>query len=188
MSSKIFIKAGKVIKSQGIQGELVVKLEGSVDLELEAMYIDLMENNRNVESVHIAYDIEKLKRLDADTVLVKFREISDRSQTNFLNGKSIFVKRESYDSLIATKHTENYDICGYDLYNQNNKYIGKVSGIQNINKKSVKASLMMVTNGNQKIPVRFGENGSIIEIDNNKKKVFAKIPEEFLEMFLVGNK
>ncbi len=188
MNSKIFIKAGKIIKSQGIHGELIVKLEGPVDVELETMYIDLMENNENVESVHIAYDIEKLERLDTDTVLVKFREISDRSQTNFLSDKSIFVKRESYGNLITTKHTQNYDICGYDLYNQNNKYIGKISGIQNINKKIVKASLMMVTNGNQKIPVRLGKNGSIMKVDNNKKKVFAKIPEEFLEMFLVGSK
>lgn len=186
MNSKGFIEAGKIVRSQGIQGDLIIELCMEIDTNVQLMYLDLTEGDLNIGDSKVAYNVENFSMLDNSSALIKFREVSERSQTNFLEGKSIYVKKEGcYFDKYGNEIT-NSGLSGYKIFDhEEKKHLGKIIGLQKVKNKYLDRMLMVVEYGNQALPVPFEEN-IVRHIDHDQKAVFINLPDEFLEVLLTN--
>ncbi|MCP3659424.1 MAG: hypothetical protein GY830_03550 [Bacteroidetes bacterium] len=184
MNNTGFIEAGEIVRSRGIQGDLIIELNLEIDTNIQLMYLDLTDGNLNNEDSKIAYNVKNFENLGNNLALVRFNEVSERSQTNFLEGKKVFIKNENfsfntYNSDITPSKLEGYKIFDYE----EKKHLGKIIGLKKVRVKYLEKTLMFVEYGNQPLPVPYEED-IIRFIDHDQKAVYINLPDEFLEVLL----
>ncbi|MBQ9514399.1 MAG: 16S rRNA processing protein RimM [Clostridia bacterium] len=115
---KDFLELGKIVKPQGVKGEVKVAVSG-----------DAFSRIKNVKSVFIdnkEYGVIGKKSVDNSVILSLFG-VSDRDSAEFLRGKYVFVKK---DELKPLNKNEFYvaDLIGVDLY-LSDKKIGTITDV-----------------------------------------------------------
>lgn len=115
-----YFEIGKIVNTHGIRGELkVIPLTDDITRysDLEWVYVDI---NGNLKK----YFVEGVK-YHKQNVLLKLKDINDMNQAELLKNFFIKIPRE----LAIELPEDSYFICdiiGCEVYEDNNKYLGKV--------------------------------------------------------------
>ncbi len=180
MNNTGFIEAGTIIRSQGIQGDLVIKLCMEIDSNVQLMYLDLTDADLDNK---ISYNVKNFSFLDDSLILIRFSEVSGRSQASFLEGKKVFIKNEDYLNKYGSE-IYNSKLSGYKIYDhEEKKHLGKIIGLKKIRVKYLEKTLMFVEYCNQPLPIPYEED-IVKYIDHDQKEVYITLPDEFLEVLL----
>ncbi len=180
-----YIEVGRVLRSQGIQGELIVELLEDIKNDIKLVYIDLNDGGIDMGEgdSKVAYNIENFKLRSDGFALIRFMEISGRSQTSFLEGKTLYVAKEDCypNSYIIDGITKG--LSGYRILDKDKKMLGKIIGFQKVRKGHIERILMVLEFDNQELPIPFDEK-IIKSIDHSEKIVYVNMPFEYLEVLL----
>lgn len=113
------IMIGKVIKPQGIKGEIKVDIaetDKSLACKLMQIYID-----------DICYKVESVKSL-VNGVFIKLEGVNDRNQAELLRGKNIFLERNKMPKLEEGRYLIT-DVLGCEIIAQGGNVIGALKDI-----------------------------------------------------------
>ncbi len=93
-NSKDYVLIGEVLSTNGINGEVIVKLaDNPLDITPKQVFIEINSN----ENIHrISYNIEYLKAKNSLEVILKIREATSAVQASFLKGEKIYISREEF--------------------------------------------------------------------------------------------
>ena len=110
---------GYVSKPQGIRGEVKLNL----DLKFSRV--------KNLSSLKIDGEIYEIEKLENRTngIFAKFKNVNDRNTAESLREKQIEAQKED---LAVLDENEFYfeDLIGCEIFDENNKFCGKVTGIE----------------------------------------------------------
>ncbi len=86
-----FILVGEIISTNGINGEVIVKLsDNPLYITPKQIFIEINSN----ESTMISYNVEYFKLKNPSEHILKLKEYANVSQANFLKGEKIYVNKE----------------------------------------------------------------------------------------------
>lgn len=164
------ISIGKIVKPQGINGEvkLVDFSDGISSLEdLEAVYIDGKE-----------YRILSLSARDG-ALFMCLRGVFDRNAAELLRGKEVFCDKEKIIKSDDSFFIE--DIIGCELYLSSGKLIGRIT---DVTPASVDVFAVDSVEGEAYFPFLKDLN-AVVDVDNKRVTVDAK---RFTEVVLYRDK
>ena len=85
-----FVLVGEVLGTNGINGEIIVKLvDNSLNITPKQIFIEINSN----ESMMISYNVEYFKLKNSSEHILKLKEYANVSQANFLKGEKIYVNK-----------------------------------------------------------------------------------------------
>lgn len=116
------IKVGKITNSVGIKGEL--KIYPLTDYkerfkELKSVYIEDCNDKE--------YEIENV-RYKNELVILKFKNVNDRNESEKLRNKFIFINKDKVRELPKDSYYI-YDLIGLKVYSTNTEYLGKLTNV-----------------------------------------------------------
>ena len=114
---------GKVVKPQGIKGEIKAEIITSFPEHFEhlsAIYIGQDE--------FVKYEVEHT-RLSANFVFVKFKEIHSRNDAENLRNKYLYIPDEELYPLDDDEFYH-HQLLGLKVYDQDNSYLGVVKDVE----------------------------------------------------------
>jgi 16S rRNA processing protein RimM len=166
-------KAGKVLKSHGKQGEILISTD-----------FNLPDNITKLESIFIAIDeqlvpffIENILPKSSKTAAVKLEDIDNAELANELISNEWFIPEEYLYLFIEKEDTDPEILIGFTLIDQDNHTMGEIKSIQHIPSNT----LLEVDIEGVLYDIPFNEN-TIISIDPEKKIVKNQIPEGLLDL------
>ena len=112
------IEIGKVVKPQGIKGEIKIILNCDAD------------RINNIEQIIISgekFNIEE-KRIIDNNFIIKLKDINSRNDAEKLRNLSVFALREELKCLEENEYYYD-DLIGLKVYNENNEEIGIIEDI-----------------------------------------------------------
>ena len=116
------ILIGKILKAQGIKGELKVKPITSKIERFKTLKYAIIDNNMfNIAHVRIGVD---------NFVYIIFSEISDRNNAELLKNKEIYINREDRLELSEDEYFID-DLMNSSVIDENNNEIGFVVNVEN---------------------------------------------------------
>ena len=156
---------GKILKPQGIRGEL--KIKPQVD-EL---------NFKQIKTVQIdekTFTIKSVKLRD-EYVFVEFNEIKNRNEAEELRDKNICAPQEE---LLPLKENEYYvdDLIGCIIKTEDGEKLGKVFDVQNFGA----SDILTIRDGSEEILCPF-LNKVFVDVDT-QNKVIVVSKKHFLEV------
>lgn len=116
-----FVCVGKIIKPQGIKGE--VKIQPLIDIPAifngkHELFIDKRPAKYKSATHRLGY------------AYVLFEEIPDRNTAEKYRNKFIYITREEFDKLAVDDFLID-DLVGAQLYDENEEFIGQIMGVEN---------------------------------------------------------
>ena len=116
-----FVCVGKIIKPQGIKGE--VKILPLIDIPAifngkHKLYIERKETPHKSACFRLGY------------AYVVFSEIKDRNMAETYRNKKIYISREDFDHLAVDDFLIE-DLVGTVIYDENNELIGQIMSVVN---------------------------------------------------------
>lgn len=159
--------AGYITKPHGIDGTMVLKIEGEAEEDLlKREYLFL-----SIDETMIPFFIDEA-RISGDTAFIKFLDYNTGEDIKKLKGRKAFIETESMEEESDLKMLAGYGfkdttsgregvIIDYEEYNENLVFVVKSSGMEYL------------------IPVN--EN-LISSIDTSKKLIIMILPEGIFDM------
>ena len=161
---------GKILKTHGINGEVVVNLNYDLDLsELKCVFLDL-------DSILVPFFAENVRQRSDESVLVKFDGIENETEAGEIVGKEVFASKDD----VAEEESDGFyaeDLIGYKAFD-GEKYIGEIEDID----VSTENSLFIVEKEDNKtvfIPIA---DEFIVELDPDGKKIVFDLPTGLTDM------
>ncbi len=156
---------GKILKPQGIRGELKIK-----------PFVD-EENFKQLKTVLIDQKEFNIKSVSARDgfVFASFLEIKDRNEAETFRDKDVCV---SQDDLLPLKENEFFvdDLIGSVIFDENGEKIGKIKDVQNFGA----SDIIVIRDGSEEILCPF-LNKVFVSVDT-KNKVVTVSKKHFLEV------
>lgn len=114
-----FVCVGKIIKPQGIKGE--VKIKPLIDIPAifngkHALFIEKRPSEHKSASYRLGY------------AYVMFDEIADRNVAEKYRNKLVYITKEEFDKLSEDDFLID-DLVGTMLYDENDEYVGQIMGV-----------------------------------------------------------
>lgn len=114
-----FVCVGKIIKPQGIKGE--VKIKPLIDIPAifngkHALFIEKRLSEHKSASYRLGY------------AYVMFDEIADRNVAEKYRNKLVYITKEEFDKLAGDDFLID-DLVGTMLYDENDEYVGQIMGV-----------------------------------------------------------
>jgi 16S rRNA processing protein RimM len=111
-----FLVLGKLRKAHGVYGEIT--------MEIYTEMLELLDPGRIVliGETHLAYTI-LTTRWKQDLLLVKFKNIQDRTQVSKLTNQLVFVKSSDLPPL-SDEEVYYHQLIGLQVYDVENQYLG----------------------------------------------------------------
>ena len=152
------ILVGKIVKAQGIKGEVKVKpITKSISRFKKLNYVLIDNNKYSISGARIGVD---------GFVYLMFVEVSTRNDAEMLKDKELYIHKEDRVTLEKDEYFID-DLMHSSLFDENNNELGEIINIENYGS----ADIITVACG-------FGDSFSfpllkdlIISFDENEKKV-----------------
>ena len=129
-ASEAFLAIGKIIRSHGLSGEMVVAPEVGHPVFLEQIALFYCKNDRyDLIPLRVEHSkvIEKNKK---STFFVKFEKITDKNGVDALKNRILYVKREDF---IFTDERDDqfevYNCIDFELISEDNEHYGVILDI-----------------------------------------------------------
>lgn len=158
---------GSLLKTKGIKGEIILKLNNDYSeeiLKMESIFID-------VDNKLVPFFIEEIKLKTLSTVIVKLEGVDSEKSAEEFVGIDFYILNHQVEILKINK-VESIDVTGYKIIDQNNQIIGTVVEFIDVpknpllNVKSEKGEVL--------IPAT---DELIIEVDDDLQEIILNIPE-----------
>ena len=160
---------GKVVKPQGIRGEVKARIITSFPEHFEQLSALYIEQNE-----YIKFNIEDM-RLSGDFVFIKLSKVDSRNDAESLRNKYLYIPAEELYPL-QDDEFYHHQLLGLKVYDQDNVYLGMVKDIESYPVNDI----LVVENEKNKtflIPV---VKDFIKEIDIESQKVTVHVVEGLL--------
>jgi 16S rRNA processing protein RimM len=124
-----YMEVGYVARSHGISGEVLIQAGVFAPQLFDDIALVYIQNARGdliparIESVRVQ---QKQNRL---TFFVKLEHVTDRNQAEELKGCTVYVQRSQVRDLIEEDEHITNDYTSFNVYDENNRYIGVVSQV-----------------------------------------------------------
>lgn len=120
-----YIEIGKIVGTRGLDGTMKVltSTTDTIFCRLKNLYVD-----------NTSYNLIKISKVK-NFYFIKLKEITDINSADKLKDKLVFVDREN----IKLNNNEYFvcDILGLDAFDDNGKFFGKITDIDNFGSKDV---------------------------------------------------
>jgi len=160
---------GKVVKPQGVKGEVKARVITSFPEhfeQLSALYIEQNEYKK--------FNIEDM-RLSGSFVFIKFKNIDTRDDAENLRNKYLYIPAEELYPL-EDDEFYHHQLLGLKVYDQDNVYLGVVKEIESYPVNDI----LVVENEKKKIYLIPVVKDFIKEIDIESQKVTVHVVEGLL--------
>ncbi len=163
MNSKNLLPLGRVAKSHGIKGDiLVILFNENIKFASDLKTIWLGDDSSHIAS----WEIEKINR-SGEKVFLKLRYVETQEEANFLKGLSVYISEESVEEKSI------FDAIGFIVINDDTDE--KIGAVIEIEQGSMQDLIVFDTiNGPKMVPV---VEEFIKYIDWNEKEIFITLIE-----------
>jgi 16S rRNA processing protein RimM len=168
-----FVEIGYIQRTHGINGELAVSLNSSVEFnpeELESVFLE-------IEGIPVPFFITRICFQNPEKAIVKFDDVDSIDQAQELYGikmlipsRSVELKDEVYLS----------DLVGYKVLNTDKSEVGV---IVDYTEYSMNATFELVTPDGKHVLVPVAEE-LIVEVDTSAKLIEMELPEGLIDLNL----
>jgi 16S rRNA processing protein RimM len=167
------IKAGKLLKTHGRQGEIFL----SSDFNLNENFIQVESIFISIDGQLVPFFLEAILVKSSKTAAIKLEDIDTVEEANELTGNDWYLTEKKYNELSGEKTPEFSDLIGYTLFDQDENKLGEITNINEIPSNT----LLEVQIEDESYDIPFNEE-TIISIDPEKKAVVNFIPEGLLDL------
>lgn len=170
MDTKDFIEVGKVVKTHGINGELIIELDNP----------EILENNNEpvaleIEGLRVPFFLEHAKAVSAQRARVQFDCTHTEQRAKTLVGCKLFVNPETFDGIDDEFASPNA-LVGFDVVDKNYGNIGKLVSVENLN-----INPFMVVGDNADILIPFHPD-IVGKIDFKKRVIKITAPNGLIDI------
>lgn len=169
MDVQDFVEIGKVVKTHGVSGELIIELDNPEILEETNEPVVL-----EIEGLRVPFFIEHAQAISAQRARVMFDCTHTEQRAKTLVGCKVFVSPDLLD-IIEDDFASPNAIAGFSVIDKQKGDIGKVVSVDNLNINPV----MVV--GDKRLLIPFHPQ-FISKIDFKKKVVRTNVPDGLLEI------
>lgn len=163
---------GSLLKTKGIKGEIILKLNNDYSEEiqkLESIFID-------VDNKLVPFFIEEIKIKTLSTVIVKLEGVDEEEKALEFVDLDFYILRNQLEILKINK-VETIDIIGYKVFDQDKNLIGTVIEFMDIPKNPLLN--VKLDKGEVLIPAT---DELVIEVDDDLHEIILIIPEGLLDI------
>jgi 16S rRNA processing protein RimM len=164
------VRIGKVLRSQGKEGHLKVRLheKGPPGPEFSRVYLGSPGGFE-------AYDVESFE-LDRNSHVLKLKGIDTLAQSDGLAGREVFITEESFRPLGAGCFYD-FQVIGSRVVTGDGTEVGTVRGIL----AAGGSNLLVVARGDKEYYVPFAEP-ICLRVDPEKKEILIDPPDGLLDL------
>ncbi|MBS3774722.1 MAG: ribosome maturation factor RimM [Bacteroidales bacterium] len=166
-------KLGKVLKSHGKDGELIISGDKGLSedfLKMESIFIE-------INGGLVPFFIEHIMLKSTQTAILKLEDIDSIEAANELTGCNWYLPQKEWEKLKQSPADSYESLVGFTMIDQNDNEIGKVEEVLQIPSNM----LLQVRHGDNLIEVPVNEE-TIYEIDEEDQILKNHIPEGLLEI------
>ena len=166
-----FKEIGHFSRLHGYNGKLVISFIN----ENSSILTNKITIWLNVSGLITPFKIQEIQPLNKNKLVLSLLNV-DKKKAEELKNKSVFVNPRDID-LPEEKFDKN-NISGYDLFNQKEEDLGKVSSIIKIKNNN----LIQIYIKDTEVLLPFNEK-SILSLDHSKKQIKIDIPDGLIELY-----
>ncbi len=163
------IRVGKIVKTHGVNGELLLKLEpGKAPANTkEPVFLEF-------DGIQVPFFIHGSRNTSTVDWYVVFDDYQSLSLAEKLLGRVVSIPQANFTSTVDADPAD--ELIGYQVRDINFGYVGVVKFIQ-----QGRQDLMVIENEGQEILVPFVED-FILEIDDEEKQIVIETPDGLLDL------
>ena len=163
---------GSLLKTKGIKGEILLKLNNDYSeeiLKLESIFID-------IDNKLVPFFIVEIKIKTLSTIIVKLEGIEEEEKALEFIDLDFYIPQSQVENFHINK-VETIDITGYMVFDQNSTLIGNVIEFIDVPKNP----LLNVNSSKGEVLIPATDE-LIIEVDDDLKIINLNIPEGLLDI------
>ena len=169
MDVKDFVEVGRVVKTHGVSGELIIELDNPSILEDSTEPVVL-----EIEGLRVPFFIKQAQAVSAQRARVQFDCTRTEQRAKTLVGCKVFVNPDVFDD-IDDEYASPSAIVGFTVVDKCHGDIGKVLSVDNLNINPI----MVVGEKQTLIPFH---PEFISKIDFHKHQVRVSLPDGLLNL------
>ena len=170
MQRPVYIKAGKVNKPFGNQGQLMISLEpGYMEVIPDTGHLFMQ-----VDGSYLPFFVEEWQ--GDEEVLVKLEEIDNPESAAKYSGKLIFLSQQQVPDHVQRNQDLYLDLTGFEAYNEN-ELLGPISEVLDYPAQK----LLKIEHNGKDVLIPLVED-FIVSIDTKARKIVLKIHEALLNL------
>ncbi|MEO1021272.1 MAG: ribosome maturation factor RimM [Bacteroidota bacterium] len=123
-----FIQIGVISKAQGLKGEVKVLLSDEFPLDIEALDLVYIRNQRGDLQPQRIQHLRVEEKANQQSFFVQFDGIADRASAEQLRNKTLFID-ESQIEQVLVEEEEVVDVIDFNVMDNHNEEIGYVYDI-----------------------------------------------------------
>ena len=169
MDVQDFVEVGKIVKTHGVNGEVIVELDNPAILEDTTEPVVL-----EIEGLRVPFFIAQARAVSAQRARVQFDCTRTEQRAKTLVGCKFFVSPDVFDD-IDDEYASPSAIVGFTVVDKRHGDIGKVLSVDNLNINPI----MVVGEKQALIPFH---TEFVSKIDFRKRQVRVALPDGLLNL------
>lgn len=169
MDVQDFVEVGKIVKTHGVNGEVIVELDNPAILEDTTEPVVL-----EIEGLRVPFFISQARAVSAQRARVQFDCTHTEQRAKTLVGCKFFVSPDVFDD-IDDEYASPSAIVGFTVVDKRHGDIGKVLSVDNLNINPI----MVVGEKQTLIPFH---PEFVSKIDFRKRQVRVALPDGLLNL------
>lgn len=169
MDVQDFVEVGKIVKTHGVNGEVIVELDNPAILEDTTDPVVL-----EIEGLRVPFFISQARAVSAQRARVQFDCTHTEQRAKTLVGCKFFVSADVFDD-IDDEYASPSAIVGFTVVDKRHGDIGKVLSVDNLNINPI----MVVGEKQTLIPFH---PEFVSKIDFRKRQVRVALPDGLLNL------
>ncbi|WP_026955124.1 ribosome maturation factor RimM [Algoriphagus vanfongensis] len=174
MNKEQCFQLGYVAKVHGLRGELVIVL----DVDYPEEYEDLEHLFLDQKGRMVPFFLEHFVLQPGNKVLAKFEELDSLEQVESLVGSEVFLPLTALPKLEEDQYYY-HELVGFEVEDESRGLIGPVEVIYDLETQD----LLGVKHQEKEVLIPI-QDGIILKVDKAAKKVFCRLPEGLLDIYL----
>jgi len=162
---------GKIVKTHGVRGDVVVATNFNISDEFELNESVFIV----IDGLPVPFFLEHYIIFPPNTIRLKFDTINDVEKASMFYNCIVRVEKDLLKNIVEEFSLNS--IKGYKLYNSKKEFIGNIIGHMDISMNP----LVIVNHLNKEVLVPFNDD-TIIQIDKKQKKAFVDIADGLFDI------
>lgn len=169
MDVQDFVEVGKIVKTHGVNGEVIVELDNPAILEDTTEPVVL-----EIEGLRVPFFIEQAKAVSAQRARIQFDCTRTEQRAKTLVGCRVFVSPDLLDDT-DDEFSSPSALVGFNVIDKQHGNIGAIQSIDNLNINPI------IVVGDKELLIPFHPE-FVTKIDFRKRQVKVSIPEGLLNL------
>jgi len=166
-------RLGTIIKTHGIKGELVLKLNNLLAedlIEMESVFLE-------VEGLLVPFFIEDIYALTSQTCIVHFEWLDTENKSTEFKGCRVYTDKNIADTPEDNTPSTLEEFIGFNIEDTQTGFRGIIDDVLDVTKNP----LFRVLYNDQEVLIP-AQPEFIIRIDDKKKIIYVSLPEGLLDI------